>query len=258
MRVTAFLNLKGGVAKTVSTVNTAAILADAGKRVLVIDADSQCNTSDFFGGPIYGNGNQNTIADLLRREADSGAETIIPSTFPGIDIICADDSLMDLDLSKVEAGKISTGCIKELLGNLADFGKPDGYDFVFIDCPPAFNAATVAALLAADDVVIPIKLDAFSFQGMANLMRQVQNMQRVNPKLQVAGILPVMWYKSTQISEAEAALKKSGLNVFHHIRRSPTVDTMTYRQEPLIKSSRNSGAGRDYKVFVDEYLKGGK
>lgn len=92
---------------------------------------------------------------------------------------------------------------------------------------------------------------------MANLMRQVENMKRVNPKLRVAGILPVMWYKSSKIAEAEAALKASGLPVFSHIRRSPTVDAMTYAQEPLLTCSVKSGALKDYRLFVEEYLKGG-
>lgn len=249
MKVTAILNLKGGVAKTVTTVNTAAILArEHGKRVLVVDCDSQSNSTDFFGGAKP---SRCTMSDLLRRTDVN--PVICESNFDGVDLLPADNELMDLDLSKVENKLVDIQCLQKLLS-----GKSEQYDHVLIDCPPAFNAATTAALLAADDVVIPIKLDAFAIQGMANLMRQVQNMQRVNPKLQVAGILPVMWYKSEQISEAEAALRKSGLTVFSHIRRSPTVDSMTYSQEPLLSCSAKSGALRDYRKFVDEFLKGGK
>lgn len=248
MRTTAILNLKGGVAKTTTTVNMAAILAEEhSKRVLVIDADSQCNTTDFFGGA---KATKCTLADLLRFLDVNSA--IAPSNFPGVDILPSDNSLMDLDLSKVEGKLVDVECLRKLCKRIeAD------YDFCIIDCPPAFNAATAAALLAADDVVIPIKLDAFAIQGMANLMRQVENMRGINPKLRVAGILPVMWYSSENIKNAEAVLQSSGLPVFRHIRRSPTVDSMTYAQEPLIKSSKNSGAGRDYKLFVEDYMNGG-
>ena len=248
MRITAILNLKGGVAKTVTTVNAAAILArEHGKRVLVIDADSQCNSTDFFGGTQPG---RCTLSDLLRRTDVNPA--IRESNFEGVDLLPADNELMDLDLSKVENQQVDILCLRKLRNDLAK-----SYDVVLIDCPPSFSAASAAALLAADDVIIPIKLDAFAIQGMANLMRQVENMKKVNPDLWVAGILPVMWYKSLQITEAEDALKASGLPVFPHIRRSPTVDAMTYAQEPLLTCSAKSGALRGYRMFVEEFLKGG-
>lgn len=249
MRVTAILNLKGGVAKTVTTVNMAAILArENDRRVLVIDADSQCNTTDFFGGCEP---RRCTLSDLLK-ETDVN-RAIRPSSFDGIDLLPADNELMDLDLSKVENRQVDILCLQKLR---REIGRK--YDNVLIDCPPAFNAASAAALLAADDVIIPIKLDAFAIQGMANLMRQIENMKKVNPKLTVAGILPVMWYKAEQITEAENAIKASGLPLFTHVRRSPTVDAMTYAQEPLLLCSPKSGALRDYRRVTAQYLKGGE
>ena len=123
-----------------------------------------------------------------------------------------------------------------------------------VDCPPAFNAASAAALVAADDVIIPIKLDAFSLRGMGNMMRQILNMQRINPRLRVAGVLPTMWYRAEQIKASEEQMQKSGLNVYPHIRRSDRVDDMTYRQEPLLITSPNSAAGVDYRRFVAAYV----
>ena len=131
------------------------------------------------------------------------------------------------------------------------------YDYVLIDCPPAFNAASTAALVAADDVIIPIKMDAFALRGMANLMRQIKNMQQINPKLRLAGLLPTMVYKSASITEASELLAASGLPVFPGIRRTPKVDDMTWAQEPLISSSPKSAACRDYRRFVAAYLEGG-
>lgn len=92
---------------------------------------------------------------------------------------------------------------------------------------------------------------------MANMMRQVANMREINPQLKVAGCLPTMWYNSPKIVEAEEALKKSGLPVFEHIRRTDKVDDMTFAQEPLLISSPRSAAGVDYRRFVRELLKGG-
>lgn len=249
MRTTAILNLKGGVAKTVTCVNMAAILAaDYGKRVLVVDADSQANTTEFFGGAAACG---STMSDLLR---GTDVNAVIRATeTKRISMIAADDSLMDLDLSSVKSKEADMRCLDRLLAyRLEDF------DYCLIDCPPAFNAAAAAALLAADDVIIPIKLDAFSLRGMANLMRQVANMQTINPNLRVAGLLPTMVYPSKQIKKALGILQMSDFNVYHTIRKTNKVDDMTFAQRPLIESSPRSAACVDYRRFVESYvLEGG-
>ena len=89
-------------------------------------------------------------------------------------------------------------------------------------------------------------------------MRQISNMRKINPLLNLAGLLPTMWYKSDNIAKAEQQLKDSGLPVFHHIRRTDKVDDMTFAQQPLVLSSPKSAACVDYKRFVSELVKGGK
>ena len=250
MRTTALLNLKGGVAKTATTINMAAILAaDHKKRVLVVDADSQANATEFLGGLCNG---RSTFADMLRKM--DVHNPIGKTQLQGVSLLAADESLMDLDLSKVEDKAVDVNCLRRYLD-----ANNSAFDYVLIDCPPAFNAASAAALLAADDVIIPIKLDAFSLRGMGNLMRQVKNMQEINPALRLAGLLPTMTYNSATITEAMRALINSGLPVFPSIRRTPKVDDMTFEQKPLIYSSPRSAACIDYRVFVKAYAaqKGG-
>lgn len=254
IRTTAILNLKGGVAKTTTAINMAAILAkNYGKRVLLIDADSQCNTTEFFGGEDKGY----SLAFLLRDsqfcdDVEFFGRLSIQSTgIENLDLIPADDTLMDMDLSAASQGTVDVNILRALVEAFQE-----EYDYVLIDCPPAFNAASAAALVAADDVVIPIKLDAFSLRGMVNLTRQIKNMKRINPRLRIAGLLPTMWYDDPQIQEAEQQLRAAGIRMFHHIRRSDPVDKMTFRQEPLLISSPNSGAGIDYRAFVAEYVGG--
>lgn len=252
MRTTVILNLKGGVAKTASTVNIAAILAkDYQQRVLLVDADSQCNTTEFFGGdPTIGN-----LAEVLRHNGDDSAElavcSIQPTSSEGIDLLAGDDSLMDLDLTKVELQDVRATVLRDMVQLLAERG---AYDYCLVDCPPAFNAASAAALMAADEVIIPIKLDAFSLRGMTNLLRQISNMRQINPRLRLAGCLPTMWYKSENIQQAEETLRSSGLPMFPHIRRTDKVDDMTFAQEPLLISSPRSAAGVDYRRFVQAWL----
>lgn len=254
IRTTAILNLKGGVAKTTTAINMAAILATKyGKRVLLIDADSQCNTTEFFGGENAGD----TLAGVLRdslfyEDAEFIARNAIQSTgIENLDLIPADDTLMDMDLSAASSGDVDVNVLRSMVEAVREV-----YDYVLIDCPPAFNAAAAAALVAADDVVIPIKLDAFSLRGMVNLTRQIKNMKRINPRLRIAGLLPTMWYKAPEIQDAEQQLRAAGYRVFHHIRRSDKVDRMTFQQEVLLTSSPNSGAGIDYRAFVAEYVGG--
>lgn len=254
IRTTAILNLKGGVAKTTTVINMAAILArDHKARVLVIDADSQCNTTEFFGAEADGT----TISHILRdapcyESPEAAAVLAIQGTAQrNVYIIPADDTLMDLDLTAVSQGTASTNVLRYMVEAL-----DQRYDYILIDCPPAFNAASAAALVAADDVLIPIKLDAFSLRGMANLMRQIKNMRKINPRLKVAGILPTMWYNSPKIVAAEKQLREAGLRLFSHIRRSDKVDDMTFEQEPLLVCSPNSAAGVDYRRFVREYVGG--
>ena len=254
IRTTAIINLKGGVAKTTTAINMAAILArHYGKRVLLIDADSQCNTTEFFGGEDTGENMASILRDAhLYDYPESAAVLAIQSTgIENLDLIPGDETLMDMDLSAAKSGTADINVLRILVESLQD-----KYDYVLIDCPPAFNAASAAALVAADDVVIPIKLDAFSVRGMVNLMRQVMNMRRINPRLKVAGCLPTMWYKDDLITEAEAQLRQANLPVFHHIRRSDKVDRMTFQQDPLLISSPYSAAGVDYRAFVAEYVGG--
>lgn len=255
MRTVAICNLKGGVAKTTTAINTAAILAtDYKKRVLVIDADSQCNCTDFLEHDKI---HPRALSDVLRyRGADGGkyaVAAIEKTRYKDIDIICADSSLMDLDLTKVEQGASNATILREMCAEL-DAAK--AYDWVIIDCPPAFNAAAAAALVAADEVIIPIKVDAFSLRGMGNILHQISNMRKINPALKLSGILPTMWYKSNNIVSSIAELNKSGLPVFARIRRSPKADDMTFIQEPIIVSSPKSATAVDYRRFVGQLIEG--
>ena len=259
MRTIAICNLKGGVAKTTTVVNLAAILAaDLHRNVLVIDADSQANATSFLGGDrdLVG------MADLLRGEICGGNPLELQNTnVGGVSLVSGSSELMDLDLTKAGEGMVDVQCLRTLRRFLETrpeleppelaavlYGEP--FDYCLIDCPPAFNAASSAALIAADAVLIPVKLDAFALEGMANLLQQIQNMRRINPQLQVLGVLPVMWYKSESIQAAERALRESGLRILPGIRRSDRVDEMTYAQAPLISCSPRSGPCRDYRVLA--------
>ena len=153
MKAIAILNLKGGVGKTVTAVNMAHILAaDHKQRVLLVDCDSQCNATEFFGvRPGMGTV---TLADILRGDFEPYVSELVAGTdYPGVDVIPGSDELMDMDMSQITSQHVNG----RVLANLCcTIGEDDEYDYVLFDCPPAFNAASAAALLAADEVIIPI------------------------------------------------------------------------------------------------------
>ena len=253
MKTTAILNLKGGVAKTTTAINLAAVLAKySGKRVLLVDADTQCNLTEFCG--VDPEKTAASLVDVIQCGKTANPDFVIQkSSIDGVDIIPASDELMGLDVTAMKYGAGKPEAIREFLQLVRD-----RYDFCLIDCPPAFNASGLAALVAADNVLIPIKLDAFSLRGMGNLMRQISNMRKINPRLKLSGVLPTMWYRDAQMQDAEKMLADAGLTVFPHIRRSDKVDRMTWQQRPLLATSPNSAAGVDYRRFVKAYMRGGK
>lgn len=255
MRTVCIMNLKGGTAKTVTAINLAAILArDYAQRVLLVDADSQANLTEFVTCSPEGTFPVG-FADLLR-----GIHPFaMPTKIQNVKILMGDSSLMELDVTAASSGVANPMALAEYLETV-----DDRFDWCIVDCPPAFSAGAIAALAAANEVVIPMKLDAFGIRGVANLLEQIRNMRRINPDLEVAGVLPTMTYPDQAQIDAERELRDSlsGLRLmtFNHIRRSPLVDKSTFSQEPLITSSPKSKTLRDYRIFakklIGDYLDG--
>ena len=147
--------------------------------------------------------------------------------------------------------------LRELCEVLAE---DDAADFMLIDCPPSFTAATTAALSCADDAIIPIKLDAFSLAGVGELLRQIAGMHEINPRLRVSGVLVTQYDGTTVARETADALRESAVPIFGTtIRRSTVVDRSTFERKPLREMQGNYAKilAEEYAAVVDEYLKGG-
>ena len=254
MKTICIMNLKGGVGKTVTACNMAAILAaDHGKRVLLIDADHQGNTSKFF----HADQEAATLREILLGEAEPyWPENVQRTGYEGLDVIPADISLAELDAAPEAPDGRSVWGLHNMLLAIQD---DDAYDYAIIDMPPAFSFAARAALVAADEVDVPIKLDAFSVDGMAGLLRQISAMRKVNPRLTLAGVLITMWRNVDVVNQAEKVLRGSGVPVFKTtIRRTDIVDESTFQREPLVVYSPRSAACVDYRRLVGEYLERGE
>lgn len=269
MKTTAFMNIKGGVGKSTTVINVAAILAERGKRVLVIDGDPQCNLTQFFGFRDPDKTVGNTLAQLLDLDAEGRsdwADDYVYETFmPGISLVPASIDLIFADFASTQRnGAVSVKAISDLCFNLNvdawnEAGVPDGgadaFDYVLIDCPPSFTASSVAAIYAADDVVIPTEADLFSITGLTTLVKQIESVRRFKPSIRIAGALITKWHNTAACIQGECALRASAVPVFKQlIRRSDKVAESIFAGQALQAYSPQSAAGRDYRAFVDEFL----
>ena len=240
------MNLKGGTAKTVTAINAAAILAsDFAQRVLLVDADSQANLTEFVSFGLPDGISVGGYADLLR-----GYEAYtIPTKLRNVSLLPADETLMALDITAAGSGEADPMALADFLGR-----NRDRWDRCVIDCPPAFSAGAAAALVAADEVVIPLKLDAFGVRGLANLIEQINNMRRLNADLEIAGVLPTLCYPTEQQRKAAEDLRYNltnlGIRMFYPIHRSPKIDEMTFAQKPITEFSPRCAPAKDYRLFV--------
>ena len=254
MKTIAIANFKGGVGKTTTTVNLAALLARDGKSVLAIDADAQHNLTSFFcpdwDGP--------TLTDLLRGEAEQYAESIIaPTAYDNLSLLCADMALLTLDLAVMLHAPDAASAYSEerLFGFLHEVCEE--YDYCLIDCPPSFSAASVAALVCADEVILPTRADAFSRAGALELIGQARSLNHyhIAPRFRV---LATMADRSRLSRQAVDQLRLDGLDVFRTvIRSSVCVGESSYTRVPLYEYAPRSGAAQDYEALYREVLADG-
>lgn len=173
-RVISMSNHKGGVGKTTSTVNIGAGLANAGKKVLLIDLDPQANLTQSLG---VKDPNQ-TIYEALR-EGKLEPQTIRKN----LDLVA---STLDLSGAEVDLGGEAGRefVLKELIDPIRK-----KYDYILIDCPPSLGLLTINALTASDEVFIPLQSEYLALQGLTKLMEVVSKIQkRLNKKLKVGGV----------------------------------------------------------------------
>lgn len=250
MKVISVINLKGGVGKTTTAINMAAILAkDHGKTVVLVDADPQANLSAFFnlkGAGLPG------LDDLMRGEATP--DQIVHKT--SIDKVYAVPCSMALAMQDLAA--LVNGRGLSILNRMTDTIERmelEGADYVIIDCPPSFSASSVAAIYSSNEVLIPVKLDGFSADGVAELQAQIETLTGLRPGLGYACLITMYHNVEVVKQGASAFLDRYGDHVFRqYIRRSDRVDESTYMRQPLDVWSPTSSAGRDYRAWVNEYL----
>lgn len=257
MRTIAIINLKGGVGKTTTAINMASVLARSEKTVLVIDADPQANATGFFG---LNGSDCTTLTDILEARCNDPYQALYQTPITNVSVLPASIDLIGADIASIKHGtnvKFIADLLDTLLEDAIAAAEPDPFDFVLIDCPPSFTAASVAAIYAADDVIIPVEMDAFGLAGMSQLIKQIESVRFIKPRIRIAGALITKWHNTPAVIQGEDALRKSAVPVFRTvIRRSDKVTESGFKGLSLDAYSVRSSAGQDYRRFVAEYLEG--
>ena len=250
MKTIAIMNNKGGVGKTVTAINLADILVrEYHKRVVLADCDGQMNLTRFFF-PEFDPSDGGTVAEVLTREHEPVWSFNLVPVYEKLDLLPGSPALYDLDLMAIRDGHGYVYELEQFCNAAAGDGETDYFIF---DCPPGYTLASVSALIAADEVVVPMLVDGFSFAGMLDMNNQLAGLQRSGPK--IAGVLVTQWHNSEVVRQGEALVRELGVPVFKTaIRRTDKVPESTFDRRPIVRYSPGSAAAQDYRRWVREYL----
>jgi chromosome partitioning protein len=250
-RVYALANQKGGVGKTTTAVNLGAYLAQAGKRVLLVDVDPQANATSSLG--IDKNNLARSIYDVLLG-AESPVTLVMVTNCLGMDLLPASPSLAGAEVEMVDIPG------RELRLRQALETVRARYDYILIDTPPSLSMLTVNALTAADAVLIPIQCEYLPLEGLTQLLRTVDLVrQSLNPDLFVRGLVLTMYDPRTNLSRqvVEEIRQHFPATVFQAIiPRSVKLSEAPSYGEPINQYAPDSAGGQAYAALCEELLTG--
>ncbi|MBQ8815388.1 MAG: ParA family protein [Lachnospiraceae bacterium] len=248
-RIIAIANQKGGVGKTTTAINLSACLAEAGKKVLMLDCDPQGNATSGLG--VNKNTAEITSYDILIGEA-TAEEAIIHTEYERLDIIAS-----NINLSGAEIELIGIEQKEFILKKQIDTIK-DRYDFIIIDCPPSLNMLTVNAMTTADTVLVPIQCEYYALEGLSQLIHTINLVnQRLNPRLKMEGVVFTMYDARTNLSLQVVENVKSNLKqtIYKTIipRNVRLAEAPSHGMPINVYDSRSAGA-ESYRLLAEEVI----
>ena len=259
MRVIAFANEKGGVAKTTSCVNLAAALAQRGHSVLCVDMDPQANATLAFGLDLDAVEAQTHM--LLMDPRYPLERSIVQTGIDNLDIVPSSPSMNMCNKTLVA----EVGREVRLRNKLLEYAKSvftKKYEYVMVDCSPSLDLITVNVLMAATDMVVPVQAKFYSLQGMALLAETVASLyEQLDPRVKALGILVTMFDRSTALDGVIYKLlkdkveKEYGDFLFETvIGKNIAVSETEASAKPIVLLDRSASAAKAYEAVADELL----
>jgi chromosome partitioning protein len=251
-RIIAVANQKGGVGKTTTSVNLSACLAEAGKKVLIVDLDPQGNTTSGLG--VDKNSLEKTVYEVIGGEIEI-KDGIIEGLFENLSLLPANRSLSGAEIELITTERMQY-IMKEKMEEIRD-----EYDFIILDCPPALGMLTVNAMTAADSVIVPIQCEFYALDGLSQLIYTVELIQsNLNPKLHIEGVVFTMYDARTNLSLQVVENVKDNLkqNIYKTIipRNVRLAEAPSHGLPINLYDTRSTGA-EGYRLLAEEVISNG-
>lgn len=248
MVVISMVNIKGGVGKTVSTVNMAACFAEQHKRVLVIDLDAQSNATQYLKS--YDGSGFSSYDVMMYKDIDIH-RVIRKTEVENVDIVPANIKLATCE-SEIANNTMRS---REQRLKRALSSVEGEYDYVIIDCPPSLGIFTTNALVASKYVLVPIKIDQFALDGLGYILETIDELKdEFNPGLEFMGAFITMDKRTAVNREVKEELRNClGDKILRtSIRENVKVVQSTFEQQPVVIFDKNAISSTDYRALTRE------
>ncbi len=254
VKTIAIANQKGGVGKTTTAINLSSCIAEAGKKVLVIDMDPQGNCTSGFG--IRKNELENTLYELIIGECTLRECIMNVNSVKNLKIIPS-----NVNLAGAEIDLLDLNDREYVLKNEIDYIK-DNYDYIIIDCPPSLNMLTVNALTTADSVLVPIQCEYYALEGISQLINTIDLIHdRLNENLKIEGVVFTMFDARTNLSTDVVKNVQDNLDVKVYnsiIPRNVRLAEAPSNGLPINIYDSSSTGAKSYKNLAKEIMEGNR
>ena len=254
-KIISVINQKGGVGKTTSVINLASGLAMRNKKILVVDLDPQGNATTGLG-LSNSEKSDRTIYNVLNGDKNI-SEVIKQSNFENLSLVSSNVDLSGLEVETAGDNRRAFK-LKDELTALNNNSEPS-YDYVIIDCPPSLSLLTIMALVASDELIVPLQTEFFALEGLTQLMKTIERIKsRLNPGLEIRGILLTMYDKRNKLSgEVEAEARNYFKDKVYNtvVPRNVRLSEAPSHGMPVLHYDRTCPGSIAYLKFTDEFMR---